>query len=203
MNQTIDYYFTPRSPWAYLGEPTLMALRDRYQATVVPKPVDIKQLFRLGGALPLAERPLAKQLHRKTELARWSQRRGLPLDADRPPVDDTLACLLLTAASAGTGDGLALAHAMSRAHWAEGRAIDDPAVLLACGAAVGLDGEALLAAANHKRTWLRYQQHTDEAIQRHGFGVPSYWMGGELFWGQDRLDFLEERLQAGATGLSV
>ncbi len=198
---TIEYYFTPRSPWTYLGEPTLMALRERYGVEIQIYPVDIKQLFQIGGAVPLSERPLAKQLHREVELTRWGKRRQLPIHILPPSgqTDDTLACLWLTAARQQPGDGLAFAHAISRTHWTTTESINDPEVLKRLAREQGYDGETLSLVAQNKRTWLQFQQHTDRAIQKHLFGVPSYVFNETLFWGQDRLDFLEMALQDGLT----
>ena len=93
------------------------------------------------------------------------------------------------------GDALGLAGSVLRAVWAEERDIADPATLLEIAAAGGADGPALLAAAEAGRWERLRERETREAIERGVFGAPTYALGEELFWGQDRLDFLAGALE--------
>ncbi|MGF1526021.1 MAG: 2-hydroxychromene-2-carboxylate isomerase [Candidatus Competibacterales bacterium] len=196
MTAVIDYYLTPQSPWAYLGGERLHALARGSGAIVRVKPVDLGQLFRVSGGVPLAERPPQRQAYRRLELGRWSRHLQLPLNLEPAcyPTDPIPASQMIIAAAAKGVDALALATAIGRALWAEQRDIKDPAVLIAVADALGLAGEALVQEAEKRLYWHRFQSYTDEAIAAGVFGVPSYIYRGELFFGQDRLAFLSSAL---------
>ena len=81
-----------------------------------------------------------------------------------------------------------------RARWAEERDIADPATLAAIATTLGQDAKALAARAADPAIAARYQADTQEAIARQVFGAPTYVYRDELFWGQDRLDFLGRKL---------
>lgn len=197
MSKIVDYYFSPVSPWAYLGHERFLAIAARAGASVRPRPVDYGRIFPVSGGLPLKQRPAQRQAYRMMELKRWRDFLGLPLILEPKffPVNADPACLMLTAAlGRGVEPTLQLAGAMMRAVWAEERNLADPDTLLALADACGLDGPALAQAARSEATAAAYAKHTDEAIERKVFGAPTYVLDGELFWGQDRLDFLERAL---------
>lgn len=199
MSKIVDYYFTPVSPWAYLGHERFLAIAARAGATVRPRPVDYGRIFPVSGGLPLKQRPAQRQAYRMMELKRWRAFLGMPLNLEPKffPVDAGPASLMLTAAlTHGAEPTLRLAGAMLRAVWAEEKNLADPDTLLALAAGCGLDGAALAQAAKGEAAAAAYAQHTDEAIELKVFGAPTYVLRGELFWGQDRLDFLERALAA-------
>ena len=101
---------------------------------------------------------------------------------------------MVIAAKRAGADALQLSNAILRAVWAEERNIADPGTLRATAGENGLDGDALLAAAETDAVREEYAANTAEAIGRGVFGAPGYVYQGELFWGQDRLDFLERAL---------
>ena len=111
------------------------------------------------------------------------------------PVDPTSASLLITAAQMELGDDIALqlAGAVLRAVWVEEKNIADPSVLADLLKQAAMPA-SLLEASGLAPTKARYQAFTDEALACGVFGSPSYVVDGEIFWGQDRLDFLQRRL---------
>ena len=113
------------------------------------------------------------------------------------PVDGDPAARLIIAADEAHGSGAALdlAGRVGAAIWAEQRNVADPAVLQALLREAGLDA-ALLQRADEPEVAERYATFTREALEAGVFGAPSYVVEGELFWGQDRLDFVERRLRA-------
>lgn len=199
MAPTIDYFFTPVSPYAYLGGRRLAELAQRHGAEVRVKPVDFGVIFPKTGGLPLAQRAKERQAYRLAELKRWSRHLGMPLTLQPKhfPAPDALAAGLLLAAAEGGGDALALANAMGQAVWVEERNIADPATLAALATAAGLEGPALVARAASPEIAAARAALTEEALALGVFGAPSYLLEGELFWGQDRLDFLERKLSGG------
>jgi len=199
MSKTIDYYFTPVSPWTYLGHARFSAIAAKAGATVRPRPVDYGKIFPVSGGLPLKQRPAQRQAYRLMELRRWRDALGLPLNIEPKhfPVDAGVASLMLTASLAQGGEAtMRLAGAMLHAVWVEERNLADRDTLIALAQSAGLDGRALLDAAHDTATAEAYARHTAEAIGLQVFGAPTYVYAGELFWGQDRLDFVERALAA-------
>ena len=197
MSKIVDYYFTPSSPWAYLGHDRFMRMATQTGAGVQPRPVDYGRIFPLSGGLPLKQRAAQRQTYRFSELKRWRAHLKLPLTLEPRffPVDANPANHLLAAAlTFGADASLRLAGALMRACWAEERNIADEATLVAIATTSGLDGSVLLAASRGAAATAAYDQFTQQAIDAQVFGAPTYVFNGELFWGQDRLDFLERAL---------
>jgi len=199
MSKTIQYFFAPHSPWAYLGHERLRKLGARYAAMVEPKPVDLGAVFSETGGLPLAKRPPARQAYRLQELKRWSDFTGLPLNLHPKffPVDPVPAALLLVAAreEKGADQALELAGAVMRAVWAEEQNIADAATLARLADDSGFDGVTLVAASREPSARQTLEGFTKEALDAGVFGSPWYVVDGQGFWGQDRLDFVERQLQ--------
>jgi len=199
MTKHIEYYFTPVSPWAYLGHDRFLALAAAAGATVGYKPTDYGKVFPISGGLPLGKRAPQRQAYRQFELKRWSTHLNLPLNPHPTffPVSADLASRVLVAADRGGQDTGRLLGAIMRAVWVEERDVGDPATLMALADAVGIEGRSLLVAADTEAVRTAYDAHTEDAIAAQVFGAPTYVYRGEPFWGQDRLDFLERALVAG------
>ncbi len=201
MPRTIDYYFAPQSPWTYLGHARFCALLARTGAEVRVLPVDLGGVFPVSGGLPLAKRAPQRQAYRLVELQRFSSWLGLPLHVQPRffPVSGDAAARLIIAVDRhdGSAAALRLAGAVMSAVWAQQRDIADTAVLAELLAEQGLAAERL-ADADDAAVQAHYAAHTQQAIAAGVFGAPSYVLDGEIFWGQDRLDFLERRLQTPA-----
>lgn len=196
MAKIIDYYFSPMSPWTYLGHARFMEIARTHNAAINPKPVDYGRIFPLSGGLPLAKRAAQRQAYRLTELRRWRDYLGVPLTIQPKyfPYDSRLAALTIIAAG-DTDSALRLAAAILRGCWAEEKNMADENELSSVIRACGLDGTELLKRAMAPETASRFDAFTDEAIERQVFGAPTYVYRQELFWGQDRLDFLERALK--------
>jgi 2-hydroxychromene-2-carboxylate isomerase len=153
---------------------------------------------RASGGRPFLERPPQRRSYRQLELGRWSRRLGVPLRLEPRfyPVDRQPASRLLIAARELGVDALALSYAVLRAIWAENRDIADWDVLAAIADESGVDGATLVAAAARPARAEQLRRDTERAIAAEVFGAPTYVIGGERFWGQDRLDFVAERLAA-------
>ncbi|MCZ4313052.1 2-hydroxychromene-2-carboxylate isomerase [Comamonadaceae bacterium G21597-S1] len=197
MSTTIDYYFPPQSPWAYLGHARFVALARASGATVRVLPADFGQVFAASGGLPLGKRAPQRQAYRLVELRRFADHLQMPIHVQPrffPVQGDDAARLIIAVDEADGADAaLGLAGAVLTAVWAEQRDIADPAVLAQLLAEQGLDA-ARLAQSREPATARRYEAHTQAAIDAGVFGGPSYCVNGEIFWGQDRLDFLQRRL---------
>jgi 2-hydroxychromene-2-carboxylate isomerase len=198
MPQTVDYYFAPQSPWAYLGHQRLRDVAKAAGASVRVLPVDLGgKVFPISGGLPLGQRAPQRQAYRLVELKRFSEHLNAPLNLHPRyfPVGGDDASRLIIAADLVHGDqaSLDLAGAILGAVWAQERNIADPAVLGQLLSEQGLSSQ-VQDKAQSQEVQERYEQYTRQAIDAGVFGAPSYVVEGEIFWGQDRLDFLQRRL---------
>ena len=196
MSRVVDYYFTPASPWAYLGHQRFEAIARRHGATIQYKPVDYGKVFPLSGGLPLGKRAPQRQAYRLAELKRWRDFLGVPLTLQpkyHPVASDLAAQLIIAAERSGAPAG-PLSFALMRACWAEERNISDADTLAEIATEQKLDGAKLVATARTPEIAILYEGLTREAIDRQVFGAPFFVYKGEPFWGQDRLDFLDRAL---------
>jgi len=199
MTDIIDYYCSLQSPWTYLGHQRLCAMAARHQITVQIRPVDFATVFPATGGLPLPKRSPQRQAYRMQELQRWRAFLNLPLTLEPKyfPAGERLAAgMVIALRDSRPEQALALAGAVLRAVWVEERNIADPATLLAIAGENNLDGEALLSEAEQEKYGEIIAADSQAAIERGVFGAPTYVYRDEVFWGQDRLDFLERALAA-------
>ena len=198
MAKIIDYYFSPMSPWTFLGHGRFTEIARKRGASIVPKPVDYGRIFPLSGGVPVAKRAAQRQAYRLVELDRWSKHLGVTMNIQPKyfPYDAKLATLTIIAA--GDADkSMKLAAAFLRGCWTEERNMADETEIAAVIRGAGLNSGELLKQAKAPETAAQYEAYTDEAIARQVFGAPTYVYRNELFWGQDRLEFLDRALASG------
>lgn len=204
MTKTVDYYFMPISPWTYLGHDRLNAMCAKHGASLRVKPCDIGgKIFPISGGLPLAKRAPQRQAYRMMELKRWRSVLNMPLTLEPKyfPTNSEFASLMIVAAARlGPHPAMALAGAILRACWVEEKDVSDRATLRTIANDAGLDADVLIRAAGSDDVRAIYDANTQEAIDRGVFGAPTYAIDDELFWGQDRLDFVERALAGGTAG---
>jgi carboxymethylenebutenolidase len=198
MNRTVDYYFAPPSPWTYLGHARLSEILRQRGASVRVMPVDLGgKVFPISGGLPLGQRAPQRQAYRLVELQRFSQHLNAPLHLKPKyfPVsgDDSSRLIIAVDQHHGVEAAMRITGAVLAACWAQERNIADPKVLAELLAEQGLDADCL-DKANSQSVQETYERYTEQAIAAGVFGAPSYVVDGEIFWGQDRLDFLDRRL---------
>ena len=196
MSKTIDYYHFLVSPWSYLAIGRFNTIVGRHGATVNYKPIDVMSTFQDMGGTPLPKRHPARLRHRMQELKRWSAHLGVPMNFQPAhfPADSALASKMVLAAGNLDLDAGALSDAVLTAVWAEERNIADPDTLVILADRCGLDGAGLLAKAGTDALAEQFTRTTAEAHAADVFGSPSYVVDGEIFWGQDRLEFLDRAL---------
>jgi 2-hydroxychromene-2-carboxylate isomerase len=196
MTKIVDYYFTPTSPWTYLGHRRFAEIARRHGAEVRVKPVDYGVIFPQTGGLPLPKRAPARQAYRLMELKRWRAKLGVELNLHPKffPAPAAAAARVVIAADQAGGDSLGLADAILSAIWTQEQDIADLASLTEIANGAGQDGAALVAASQEPEVQAAYEALTQEALERGVFGAPTYLYKDELFWGQDRLEFLDRAL---------
>ena len=196
MTRTIKFYFDFLSPYSYLALSQLGDLAARQSASVEFTPISVLAVMKLTDNTPTTIISKAKGAYAMADIGRWSKRYGVPVGRDRAQrqVDDPR--LLAGAAIAGErGQIEPYARAVFNAVWGEGPAITDDAVLTDVLRAGGVgDVEAILA--ERERGAAIIETNVKAAAEAGVFGVPSFTIDGELFFGNDRLTFLEEALAA-------
>lgn len=199
MSTTVDYYFAPPSPWTYLGHERFAQIARAADATVCVLPIDLGQVFPVSGGLPLGQRAPQRQAYRLLELQRYSDILHAPLNLQPRyfPVSGDAASRLIIAVDLhdGADAAMKISGAIFTAVWVRERNIADAAVLAELLAECGLSPERL-EQSRSPSVQQRYEANTQRAIVAGVFGSPSYVIDGELFWGQDRLDFVARKLGA-------
>ncbi len=192
----IDYFFTLGSPYTYMGYERFEAIAAERGLKVAYKPTNYGKVFPVSGGLPVKQRAPQRQAYRFMELKRWSAYLGLKLNLEPAffPVNDGLAARVVMAAiKDGASPGRLMAGYL-RAVWAEERDIADEPTVAAIASENGFDSAKLLEAASAAAIQEACEACTQEAIDRGVFGAPTWILSDELFWGQDRLDFLQRAL---------
>lgn len=190
----IDYYVFPVSAYCYLAGDRLEAIVQRCGATLTYKPILLDRVLERTGGVPLADRHEARKTYRQADIARIAAMRGLAINP-RPmwfPANPVPACTAIISAQRAGGDVGLLCRLLLRAVWAEERNIADDDVVRACLQASGFDPDLLDRGMLSAIDIL--ERNTNEAVDAGVFGAPSYVVGTEVFWGQDRLEYLEARL---------
>ncbi len=190
----VDLYWDFSSPFAYLGATQAAALASKTGATVRWKPMFLGGLFRTIGMadVPLATFSAAKQRYLGQDIHRWAAYWGVPFRfPSRFPTNSVRALRVYLALPVDRQD--AYRDAVFRAYWADDRDITDDAVLAACAGDEAIAKDAL-ARADSAEIKLQLRTLTDEAAARGVFGVPTWIVGDDLIWGQDRLELVESAL---------
>lgn len=184
----VTLYFNFRSPYCYLASKTLWPIVDDYNVRLRWRPVGGWDL-RSSPDRAKNKMPLARQ-----DVARFARRMGIPVVPPPVTTDPT---------RAGAGSLLAEAKGLlrpyivevMRAEWADGRDIGDPAVLLEVGEGIGLARDELAAAIEDPAYRAQLARHAEEAAERSVIGVPTFVIEDQIFWGQDRIDFVLDELR--------
>jgi 2-hydroxychromene-2-carboxylate isomerase len=190
-----EFFYDFVSPYSYLASTRVEGVSGRTGVPVRFRPFLLGGVFKAtGNRAPIEVE--AKGKHMWSDLQRWAKRLSVPLA--RPPTFpiSTVLALRVALQADDLGKLVPFTHAAFRAYWAESRDLSAPEVVTEVASSVGLDGPALVAAAPAQRD--RLMKQTQEAIDRGAFGAPTFFVGDELFVGNDRLDFVEEALRRGA-----
>ncbi len=195
---TLEVYFDVSSPFSYLGLTQLPALACATGVTPRLVPILVGALFKdvKQVDVPLFAMPAPKQRYVNLEMARWARWWGEPfaMPAKFPQRTVHAQRLCLLAAERGFDAGVKLAIALGRAMWAEGKDLEDPAVLRAVLEHCGMPGD-WIDRTSEPALKAKLVETTAAAASAGAFGVPTFVVNGtELFWGQDRLELVVAEL---------
>ncbi|MDX2156316.1 MAG: 2-hydroxychromene-2-carboxylate isomerase [Hyphomicrobiaceae bacterium] len=195
----IEYFYAAHSAFAYLGSQRLMQIARAAGRKLVHRPYDLRRGMAGVGATPPRQRTNGHRAYFfGREIQRWSEERQAPVMDGRPTYHDhdiTLPNCVLIACQMQGRDVDALAHALLQAHWRDDADLASEATLAALSRGVSLDPEPLLKAARTPAVLEAYEANTAEAIRRSVFGSPTYFVDGDMFYGQDRLEMVERALR--------
>jgi 2-hydroxychromene-2-carboxylate isomerase len=194
-----DFFFDIASGYSYLASSQVQPLAQRTGVRARWRPFLLGAAFKETGNDTPARIP-AKAAWLVRDMALWARQYGMPLMfPSRFPFNSVTALRLLVAAGRMHGDDAIprLAHPLFEAAWGLDQDINDATVLARCATQAGFDAAALAAAVGTPETKDALRANTEEAVRRGVFGAPAFFVGDELFWGNDRLHFVEQALSEG------
>jgi 2-hydroxychromene-2-carboxylate isomerase len=197
----IDYYASLNSPWTHLGAARIEAMAMAHGASMRIWPVDFGTIFPASGGLPLPKRAPQRQAYRLMELKRWRDHLGVPINIQPKhfPSSEQLStsCVIALRETMGDQPAIKLAHRVLKAVWQDEMNPCDPATLAGLIKDIGLDADTIMQHGSEPKWDAMRKADTQSALDRGVFGAPSYVIGDEIFWGQDRLEFVQRRLARG------
>jgi carboxymethylenebutenolidase len=197
----IDYYASLNSPWTHLGAARIEAMAMAHGASMRIWPVDFGTIFPASGGLPLPKRAPQRQAYRLMELRRWRDLLGVPINIQPKyfPASEqqSASCVIALRETMGDQPAIKLAHRVLQAVWQKEQDPGDPRTLATLIKEIGLDPDAVMKLGADPQWGAMRTADTQAALDRGVFGAPSYVIGDEIFWGQDRLQFVERRLARG------
>ncbi|MDP6830899.1 MAG: 2-hydroxychromene-2-carboxylate isomerase [Alphaproteobacteria bacterium] len=195
----IEYFYSAHSAFAYLGSTRFMEIAKAAGRTISHRPMDLRRVVPAAGAQPFSERSAKHYAYYfRREIDRWAEERQAPVMEGRPTFHDNDTTLPNGVLIAGLQQGQnidQLAHAMLQAHWRDDADLADRDTLVKIASGIGVAPEPLLNAALSDEVRAIYNANTEEAIERSVFGSPAYFVDGDMFYGQDRLEMVERALR--------
>jgi 2-hydroxychromene-2-carboxylate isomerase len=198
MPKTVELFYDFSSANSYFAALQLPAIAARHGATLLYRPFFLGGLFKTLGVhtAPGISSP-GKAAHSRLDCERWSKRHQIPfVFPSRFPMNTVRA---LRTALVLDGQGLDVeryTETVMRAYWVDDRDIADPIVIGELLTGLGLDAAATLKESEQPAAKDALKQRTDEAVERGIFGAPTMVVDGELYFGKDRLDFVEDALKS-------
>lgn len=199
MPATIDYFYSYLSPYAFFGQQILVDLAEKYEAKINFRPVNLAVLFPQTGGLPVPKRHPARQAYRFIELQRWSEKRGIPIryKPAHHPTDIRLTDKVAIVLQEQGGPVHTYSLKAFSAVWQKDQDAADENIPRSILHEMQLDGDQIISRAKSDEITMIYDENVRYAEEVGAIGSPTYLVNGEPFWGQDRLDLLEDALKSG------
>jgi len=192
---TIEYFYVAHSAFAFVGSAKLMQVAQSTGRRIDHRPIDLHRVMEGRGIASFVGRdPAHIQYFFRREVWRWSEYRGIEISDARPSHhsnDYGLANRVLIASILSDGDTDSLAHAFLVGHWRDDADLADGPTLASLADQVGANPDMLLSMAETAAVADQYEINTREAIQRQIYGSPTYFVDGDMFYGQDHLELVE------------
>ena len=189
---TFDFFYDLGSPYSYLASTQLEGMEARTGVAARLFPITLGGLRKTTGhQMP----PSAQLKYMSEDTARWAKQYGVPMQIPRVFPASTIKALRTTLAADRLGKHREAMRALFHTYWGEGNDLSDAATLERALSAAGLDGAALVKAADEDAIKDQLRRNTSLALDRGVFGVPTFFVGERSFWGNDRLQFVEAELR--------
>jgi 2-hydroxychromene-2-carboxylate isomerase len=193
----IEYFYGIPSPFAFLGSSRLQSIAKKFNAEIIEKPCDlVGGVFTKTGGLPVPQRSTQRQKYRLDELKRWSEFLNIKINFKPkyfPPKDPHIPSKYTIAANL-LGTKIVFGHELLKQIWVEEKDISDEKNIKIISDFFKLNFKELFNLARSDKVSKIYNDNTEEAVAKNVFGSPTYIYNNELFWGQDRLVFLDRAL---------
>jgi 2-hydroxychromene-2-carboxylate isomerase len=197
MARELEFFFDYGSPFSYLADTQLKGLAERTSARVLYRPMLLGGVFKeTGNSSPIAIE--AKRKYMMADLERWAKHYGVPpLHNAHFPIN-TIRLMRGAVAAERLGIFPAYHRAIYDAFWRDGLNLGDAAVVRGVLERAGLDAERIVAVSEEHAVKDALRVSTETAVARGAFGAPTFFVGDRMFWGNDRLMFVEQALRAPA-----
>jgi len=195
----IDYFMSHGSPWTFLGHHRLGVLVKKFNVNLNMYPVNYGEIFPISGGLPVSKRPPQRQKLRLQELNRWSSFLNIKLNPEPKyfPSKSLLPSLIIISAKVQKLENyFDLAYHIMNALWVKNVDIDDENVLSGILKDMSFDAKKIILFAKSTECKKIMDEYTELGIKKNVFGAPTFIIEDEIFWGQDRLDFVERHLES-------
>ena len=195
MRKTLEFFFDFGSPTAYLAHKRLGQLSLQYDLEVIHQPMLLGGVFKAtGNASPVAI-PAKGQYMMVHDLPRFARRYGVAINFNPFFPINTLNLMRAALAARQLGCLLPFTNAMYDAVWIDEKNMGDPEVVATAINQSGLPARDIMDLAQQPEIKAALIAQTDAAVARGVFGAPTFFMDGDMYFGQDRLDFVEEALR--------
>ncbi|WP_242205544.1 MULTISPECIES: 2-hydroxychromene-2-carboxylate isomerase [unclassified Pseudomonas] len=198
MTKTVEFYFDLGSPATYLAYTQLPKICAATHSELIYVPMLLGGVFKATGNASPAMIP-AKGRYMFEDLDRYAKRYGVPLKFNPHfPINTLMLMRAVTGIQLRQPERFqAFIDCLFTALWIDGRSLDEPATVAAVLSEHGFDPQEVLALTDDESVKAKLKDNTETAVKRGVFGAPSMFIGNQLFFGQDRLDFVEESLRQG------
>lgn len=196
MSKSVEFYFDFGSPTAYLAHKRLGQLSKQYDLQVLYMPMLLGGVFKAtGNASPVAI-PAKGKYMLEQDLPRFARRYGVPLNFNPHFPINTLSLMRGAIAAQRLGCMEAYVNLAFDAVWVQEKNMGDPAIVSQALTEAGLDADGLIALSQDPDVKAELVAATEAAVARGVFGAPTLFLDGAMYFGQDRLDFIEEAIKA-------
>ncbi|MEE3326593.1 MAG: 2-hydroxychromene-2-carboxylate isomerase [Myxococcota bacterium] len=194
----LEFFFDYGSPYSYLADTRLADLQARTACEIEYRPMLLGGVFKAtGNRSPAEETVLPKLKYQSSEMQRWVEYYGVPFVSNPFFPINTLQLMRVAHAAQATGAFEAFHRSAFKAMWEQEKNLGDSKILVEVLECSGLDGGALVAMAANPEVKESLMETSQEAVARGAFGAPTFFVGESMFFGNDRLDFVERALVMG------
>ena len=196
----VEFYYDLVSPYSYLAYTQLDRVCGEYEAELILRPMLLGAVHKMSGNRAPIEVE-AKSRYQWRDIHRWAEHYGVPLQFPEPFPFRTLKTLRAAMYCSGRGELEAFTREAFALYWQEGGApkgldeVDEDGPLAEVARRIGADPEEVLEGAAAPENKQALKDTTEEAVEKGVFGAPAFFVDGEMFWGNDRLHFVEAALQ--------